>query len=73
MLPSKANFLFARSDKIGGEELYTRLKERGILVRHFKSERIKDFNRITVGADGEMEKFIEAVEKILEEKKCERQ
>lgn len=68
VLPSKTNFLFAKSDKIGGEELYLKLKERGILVRHFTNDRIKDFNRITVGSPKEMELFVEAVKDILEDK-----
>ena len=73
VLPSKANFLFAKSRDIGGEELYLSLKARGILVRHFSADRIKDFNRITIGTDEEMQIFIETVRKILEEKRCERQ
>ena len=69
ILPSSANFLFARSEDISGEELYLSLKERGILVRHFKKERIKEYNRITVGTRAEMEKFLEATREILKEKK----
>lgn len=67
VLPSKANFVFARSKKIGGEELYTKLKKRGILVRHFKTEKIKDFNRITIGTLDEMKSLVAAVEAILGE------
>ncbi len=65
---SKANFLFAKSDKIGGEALYLALKERGILVRHFGVERICEFNRITVGTKAEMEAFLATVREILTEK-----
>ena len=62
---SKANFLFAKSDIIGGKELYLLLKERGILIRHFETERIKDYNRITVGSREEMEIFLKNVGEII--------
>ena len=62
---SKANFLCAKSDKIGGKELYLSLKERGILIRHFESKRIKDYNRITVGSREEMESFLKNVGEII--------
>ena len=67
VLPSKANFLFAKCQKFSGLELYLLLKEKGILVRHFEKERIKEFNRITIGSQKEMEAFIDAVKEILGE------
>ena len=66
---SSTNFLFAKHPDIPGEELYLKLKERGILIRHFGSERIKDYNRITVGTREQMEKLIAETAAILEEKK----
>ena len=68
MTTSRTNFLFARHPDIPGEELYKRLKDRGILIRHFKGERICDYNRITIGTPEQMEKLVEAVKEILEEK-----
>ena len=65
---SKANFVFAKSDIISGKELYEKLKEKGILIRHFEKERIKEYNRITIGSFEEMESFISAVKEILGEK-----
>ncbi len=67
VLDSDANFLFAKSDKIGGEALYLELKKRGVLVRHFTAQRIKEFNRITIGTKAQMEVFIETVKAILEQ------
>lgn len=66
VIPSKANFIFARTPKISGEELYLRLKSEGILVRHFTAERIKDFNRITIGTPEQMETLIEKIKDITE-------
>ena len=65
MTPSKTNFLFAKSDRISGEELYKRLRENGILVRHFSGKRICDYNRITIGTPAEMEIFIDTIKNIL--------
>lgn len=67
VLPSDANFLFAKSDKISGQRLYETLKQRGILVRHFTNPRITDFNRITVGTPEQMETFINTVKEVLYE------
>ena len=65
--PSKANFIFARHPEISGGDIYTRLREKGVLVRHFTAERICEYNRITVGSREQMETLIKALEEILEE------
>lgn len=67
VLPSKANFVFAKSYKISGKELYNKLKSKGVLIRHFKTERIKNYNRITIGSYEEMQIFIKKVKEILGE------
>ncbi len=68
VLPSLTNFVFAKSDRIGGEALYRELKSRGILVRHFSKESITEYNRITIGTKEQMEAFIATVKTILEER-----
>ncbi len=65
VLDSKANFLFAKSEKIQGQALYEQLKKHGILVRHFTAQRIADYNRITIGTQAQMQTFIETVKAIL--------
>ena len=64
VLPSKANFIFARHPAINGQDLYSGLRQRGILVRHFTKARIKDFVRITIGTQAQMERLAEALEEM---------
>ncbi len=66
---SAANFVFAKHPKIGGERIYTKLREAGILVRHFGAERIKDYNRITVGTEEQMRILVEKLREITEAEK----
>ena len=67
VLPSKANFVFAKNDKIDGEKLYLELKNRGILIRHFTKDAICQYNRITIGTVEQMKKLIDTISLILEE------
>lgn len=62
---SYANFLFAKHEFLDGEYIYEMLRERGILVRHFNAPRIRDFNRITVGTDEQMDALTDALEEII--------
>ncbi len=65
---SKANFIFAKNARISGKELYLALKSRGVLVRHFDSPLICEYNRITVGTKEQMDVLLDEISKILEEK-----
>ncbi len=49
VLPSAANFLFARHPELAAAELAAALRQRGIIVRHFRQPRIDQFLRITIG------------------------
>ena len=62
---SRANFLFIRKDGLDGGTLYQKLRDRGILVRHFSDPRIADWNRVTIGSPEEMAEFIREILSIL--------
>lgn len=64
VLPSKANFVFARKEGVPGKEIYLKLKERGILVRHFDAEKVRDFVRITIGTKEDMERLLHEMKSI---------
>ena len=64
-LPSTANFIFTRHPKHSGAKLYQALRDRGIIVRHFKSARIEDFLRITIGTDEQSSELVAALKEIL--------
>lgn len=63
---SKTNFVFAKHNLISGEDVYLKLKENGILVRHFGDDKIKDYNRITIGSYEQMKVLIKTLKEILE-------
>lgn len=65
VLPSKANFIFVKTDKMDGGELYKTLKAKGILVRHFTNLRICQFNRVTIGTKKQMETFIGTLKEVI--------
>ena len=65
---STTNFLFAKHSKISGSEIYQKLREKGILVRHFDKKEICDYNRITIGTLEDMQILIDTLKKITEGK-----
>jgi histidinol-phosphate aminotransferase len=65
VLPSAANFIFTRHPQHDGAQLAAALRERAILVRHFKSARIDQFLRITIGTDQECRQLVGALKEIL--------
>lgn len=64
-LPSTANFIFTRHPNHAGAKLYQALRDRGIIVRHFKSPRIEEFLRITIGTDEQSNELVAALKEIL--------
>lgn len=65
VLPSQTNFLFAKKDGMSGAEIFEKLREKKIFVRHFGADRINDYLRITIGTDEQMDAFLAAVDEIL--------
>ncbi|WP_027682420.1 histidinol-phosphate transaminase [Rhizobium leguminosarum] len=65
VLPSQANFVFARHQSQSGAALQAVLRERGILVRHFAKPRISEFLRISIGTDEECAHLVSALKEIL--------
>ena len=64
---SKANFIFAKHPTADGKEIYLRMKKNGVLIRHFDSDRLSDYNRITIGSQAQMQVFLDTLTKVLEE------
>jgi len=65
VLPSKANFVFVRKAGVTGQRVYESLKERGILVRYFNVEGIRDFVRITIGKREDMNRLLEEMKRLF--------
>lgn len=64
---SKANFILAKHPAADGKEIYLRLKQKGVLIRHFDTKRLKDYNRITIGSQEQMQIFMKKITEVLEE------
>lgn len=64
VLDSKANFVFASPPDRDGGSLAKKLRERGILVRFFDEDRLREFVRVTVGSEGQVQALLAAVNEI---------
>ncbi|MEE0801638.1 MAG: histidinol-phosphate transaminase [Gemmiger sp.] len=62
---SATNFLFVTTDRMPCRDIFTRLRERGILIRYFDAPRLSDHLRITIGTPDQMERFFAALDEIL--------
>ena len=65
VLPSAANFIFARHPQHDAAKLAAQLRERQIIVRHFKQPRINQHLRISIGTDQECAALVDALRAIL--------
>ncbi|MFV3367839.1 histidinol-phosphate transaminase [Pseudomonas sp. NY15435] len=61
VLPSAANFIFARHPQRDGAELAAALREEGVIVRHFKQQRINQFLRISIGTEEQNQALLDAL------------
>jgi histidinol-phosphate aminotransferase len=66
VLPSSANFVFARHPAHDAPVLAARLRERGILVRHFRQPRIDQFLRISVGTPAQCDALVAALRLLMD-------
>lgn len=62
---SMTNFIFAKHKDVSGIKIYEELRKRKIYVRHFNKDKIKDYVRITIGTDEEMEVLIKSLKEII--------
>ena len=65
VLPSSANFVFARHAARDAGELAAALRARSIIVRHFKQARIEQYLRITIGTEAQCQALVTALREIL--------
>lgn len=65
VLPSQANFVFARHPGHSGADIARGLRERAVLVRHFAKPRISDFLRITIGTPEECDRLVAALDELV--------
>ena len=64
-MKSQTNFLFAKHPDMQGDQLYQKVKQQGLLIRHFATPGIEDFVRITIGTAEQMEELKKAIDTSL--------
>lgn len=64
-MDSSTNFLFATHKTVSAQEIFEKLQERKIYVRHFKKDRIDNYLRITIGTNEQMQELVNALKEIL--------
>ena len=65
MTDSTANFIFVRHPEVHGSVLFRKLRERGVIIRHWDKPEISDYNRITIGSREQMDILLREIEDIL--------
>ena len=65
VIKSETNFVFARHPNVSGADLYKKVKEDGILIRHFNTPGIEDFVRVTIGTKEQMDALKKSIEGII--------
>lgn len=65
VLPSQANFVFARHPAHDGAALAAGLRAKGVLVRHFKQPRIDAYLRISIGTPAQCDRLLQALGDLL--------
>ncbi|MDF1587634.1 MAG: histidinol-phosphate transaminase [Gammaproteobacteria bacterium] len=66
VLPSSANFIFATHPDYDASQLATGLRQQGVIVRHFKQNRIEQFLRITIGRHSENQQLLAALDILID-------
>lgn len=65
VIPSQANFVFTRNERMDALTLSSALRQKNILVRHFQKSRIDQFLRISVGSDQDCDQLVKALDEIV--------
>ena len=65
MTDSTANFIFVRHPEVSGETIFRKLRERGVIIRHWNRPELTEYNRITIGSREQMDILLRELEDIL--------